>query len=64
MKMDVTEQEWQLIECLREDHDKFRLIVERQDGAWETTMSVPPQISRGIGATFAAAWDDMAPIGL
>ena len=64
MQMDVTEQERKLIECIRANNDKFRLVIERQDGAWETTMSVPPQISRGGGATFAASWDDMATIEL
>jgi hypothetical protein len=42
IKMEGSEQERQLIEVLR-DHDSdatsdFRLLVQRQDGAWDVTF--------------------------
>ena len=70
VKMEGSEQERQLLEVLR-DHEgdatsDFRLLVQRQDGAWDVTLSIAPHdelnTSRGTGATFNDAWGDMAPL--
>jgi len=70
VKMEATEQERQMLEVIR-DHgvdasSDFRLLIQRQDGAWDVTLSVAPHdelnTSRGTGATFNAAWDNMAPL--
>ena len=70
VKMEGSEQERQLLEVLR-DHEgdatsDFRLLVQRQDGAWDVTLSIAPHdeldTSRGTGATFNDAWDNMAPL--
>ena len=70
VKMEGSEPERQLLEVLR-DHDaaatsEFRLLVQKQDGAWDVTLSVAPHdelnTSRGTGSTFNDAWDNMAPL--
>ena len=69
VKMKATEQERQMVEVVR-DHrvdasSDFRLLVQRQDGAWDVTLSIAPHdelnTSRGTGATFNDAWDNMEP---
>ena len=39
---------------------------QRQDGAWDVTLSIAPHdelnTSRGTGATFNDAWGNMAPL--
>ena len=68
VKMETTEQEQQMVEVVREHkaHADFRLLVERQDGAWDVTLSIEPHdelnTSRGTGATFNDAWGNMAPL--
>ena len=70
IKMEGTEQERQLLEVVREHEgdatSDFRLLVQRQDGAWDVTLSIAPHdeldTSRGTGATFNDAWDNMAPL--
>jgi len=57
---DITEQERQLIEIIREQSNgEFRLTIERQGGAWEIALAVFPidsrDKSRGTGATVAGA---------
>ena len=58
VKMEGSEQERQLLEVLR-DHDgdaasDFRLLVQKQDGAWDATLSIAPHdqlnTSRGTGS--------------
>jgi hypothetical protein len=67
-EMDITLQEQLMIEMIREQSsdDEFRLLVERQDGAWNITLSTVPHDeshkSRGTGASFNDAWDNMAPL--
>jgi hypothetical protein len=70
VKMEGSEQERQLLEVLR-DHgvdaaSDFRLLVQKQDGAWDVTLSIAPHdelnASRGTGPTFNDAWDNMAPL--
>ena len=70
VKMEGSEQERQLLEVLR-DHDgdaasDFRLLVQKQDGAWDVSLSIAPHdelnTSRGTGSTFNDAWDNMAPL--
>ena len=68
VKMEATEQEQQMVEVVRAhkaDAD-FRLLVERQDGAWDVTLSIEPHdelnTSRGTGLTFNDAWGNMAPL--
>jgi hypothetical protein len=65
-----SEQERQLLEALR-DHkgdsvSDFRLLVQKQDGAWDVTLSIAPHdelnSSRGTGSTFNDAWDNMLPL--
>jgi hypothetical protein len=70
VKMEATEQEWQMVEAVREREadttSDFRLLVQRQDGAWDVTLSIAPHdelnTSRGTGATFNDAWGNMAPL--
>jgi hypothetical protein len=61
----MSKQEQQLIEMLREwtADDEFRLEIERANGAWEISLSIPSKrkAARGVGKTFAEAWDDVAP---
>jgi hypothetical protein len=59
-EMEVTASERQLLEILREKHvDGFRLVVERDGGAWEVTLSGPlsgrPRKSLGR-RRFAGLW--------
>ena len=70
VKMEGSEQERQLLEVLR-DHDgdaasDFRLLVQKQDDAWDVSLSIAPHdelnTSRGTGSTFNDAWDNMAPL--
>lgn len=69
-KMKASEQERQLLEVLRDrDGDaasEFRLLVQKQDGAWDVSLSIAPHdelnTSRGTGSTFNDAWDNMAPL--
>jgi hypothetical protein len=60
--MVLTEQEWQLIDCLRQlkEPDAFSITVTRDSGAWEIDMSAGKIKGRGVGRTFGAAWDDIA----
>ena len=70
VKMEGSEQERQLLDVLR-DHDgdaasEFRLLVQKQGGAWDVSLSIAPpdelNTSRGTGSTFNDAWDNMAPL--
>jgi hypothetical protein len=71
--MDITDQERQVIEILREQQsgpdNNFRLTIEHVDGAWEIAMSItfheaPDRAKRvrGVGASFDQAWDNMDPL--
>jgi hypothetical protein len=68
VKMEGSEQEWQLLQVLRNHGadvaSDFRLLVQRQDSAWDVTLSIAPHdelnTSRGTGSTFNDAWDNMA----
>jgi hypothetical protein len=59
--MVLTEQERQLIECLRQlkDPDEFGITVTRENGAWEIGMTAGKIKGRGVGPTFDAAWDNV-----
>jgi hypothetical protein len=66
MEPEMTEQEEQMLEILREQQtssEEFSLLIEHRDGAWDITLSVtlspgkPPTRTRGTGASFDAAWD-------
>jgi hypothetical protein len=57
VQMEATEQERQMLGVIR-DHgvgaaSDFRLLVQRQDGAWDVTLSIAPHdeldTSRGTG---------------
>jgi hypothetical protein len=68
-EMDPTDSERQLIETIRElpEGNEFHLTIKRDNGAWHLTISVSPRFPyavHGAGATFDAAWDGAAPIGL
>jgi hypothetical protein len=63
-KIEGSEQERQLLEVLDPTGDTasdFRVCVNKQDGAWDLTLSIAPHdelnTSRGTGATFGDAWD-------
>ena len=61
MNLDLTDQERQLIECLRQQPaawaDSFGISIRLEDGAWEVEMHSGKIQGRGVGPTFAAAWD-------
>jgi hypothetical protein len=63
----VSEQERQLIEVLREwasgDGVAYRLEISHADGAYEIKLSMPEQgkWARGVGSTLDQAWDNVAP---
>ena len=63
--MELSEQEQQLIEILREwtGDDEYRLEIEHSLGAWEIKLSTPQKKkwARGTGSTFDEAWDCMDP---
>jgi hypothetical protein len=65
--MDVTEQERQMIEMIREQSgtDEYRLVIERIGGTWEIATDAmlrgKQRSARGVGTTFDRAWDNMAP---
>ena len=67
MKPELTEEELQMIEIIREwtGAAEYRLLIEREDGAWNITLSEAPHdqghTARGTGASFNDAWNDMAP---
>jgi hypothetical protein len=68
-EMNPTDSERELIETIRElpEGNEFRLTIRRGNGAWDLTLSVSPRFPytvRGAGATFDAAWDNTAPVGL
>jgi hypothetical protein len=61
---DLTEQERQLIECLRKLKDDYGITVTRENGAWEVAMTGGKVKGReikgrGVGQTFDAAWDNV-----
>ena len=62
--LELSEEETQLIEILREwdGDDAYQLIIE--DGAWDLSMKElgTSRGARGTGATFDAAWDNMDPL--
>jgi hypothetical protein len=62
----MTEQEQQLIECLREASEfrEWSLAIRREDGAFEILVSCDGKKGRGVGATFDAAWDNVAGLFL
>ena len=70
MNLDLTDQERQLIECLRQQSHRladrvaggpqsndFAILIRSDDGAWEINTRSGKLEGRGVGATFAAAWD-------
>jgi hypothetical protein len=63
--IELSEQERQLIEILREweGDDEYRLEIGRAGGAWEIKLSASGEAkwARGVGTTFNEAWDNMAP---
>jgi len=65
--LDLSEQETQLIEILREwggvVKDPYEMRIEQRDGAWEISLQElgTSRVARGVGATFDAAWDNMDP---
>ena len=64
--VDLSEQEAQLIEILREwnGEDAYEMRIAQQDGAWEISLKKlgTAHGARGTGATFDAAWDNMDPL--
>jgi len=65
---EVTEAEQNLIEILREQTnpgDTFRLVIAREDGAWEIEWSSRnirgPLSGRGVGRTFDESWENVSP---
>ena len=67
--MEITEQERQLLECLREEKlpgDSLLLLIDGGSEAWHVTLSAQQGNKRlagkGSGDSFAKAWDDIAPL--
>ncbi|MFY9836085.1 MAG: hypothetical protein WAK55_06370 [Xanthobacteraceae bacterium] len=62
--MVLTEQEQQLIECIRrlKEPDEFSVTITRGNRAWEIDMSAGKMKARGVGATFDAAWDNVTAL--
>jgi hypothetical protein len=67
-QFEVSDQERQLIEILREwegENDEYHLMIGRADGAWELKLATRckgrDDWARGVGKTFAKAWDGMDP---
>jgi hypothetical protein len=65
----LTEQERQMIECLRDwgvkNKDYWRLTLEFREGAWEIVLSSAhpargTKVAVGAGQTFGQAWDGVA----
>jgi hypothetical protein len=44
--------------------DAFEIGIERNHGAWETSLKQfgTKRGARGVGATFDIAWDNMGPL--
>ena len=59
----LTDEEWQMIETIRENRDKdgFSLLIERQAGACAIELKVEnlPFPERGTGADFSQAWSNL-----
>ena len=64
--MEISEQERQMIEIVRENAgtDEFYLSIERNEGEWEIDLSIASRVARGVGGSFNDAWDNMAPLGI
>ena len=64
--MDITEQEQQMLELLREWNKSrnYHLQIEIVDGVWDIAMKElgTQSASRGMGESFNAAWDNMTPL--
>jgi hypothetical protein len=64
--MDISEQEQQLLEIIREwsGSNDYRLLIEYRNGTfWVTLSQSPPseRVATGCGADFNAAWDKITP---
>jgi len=60
-ELDEAEQEF--VAMMRENADDLDISITCRDGRWRVTMSVPagPRLGgTGEGASFSAAWDDLA----
>jgi hypothetical protein len=67
--MEITEQERQLLECLREEKlpgDTLLLLIESGSDAWHVSLSAKQGnkhlAGKGSGDSFAKACDDIAPL--
>lgn len=64
--MDITEQEQQMLELLREwnKSKNYQLQIEIVDGVWDIAMKElgTQSAARGTGESFKAAWDNMTPL--
>jgi Arm DNA-binding domain len=63
--LEVSEQERQLIEILRQwaGDAEYQIEIKRENGVWELKLSEPRagRWARGVGRTFAEAWDHIDP---
>lgn len=59
-----SDQEWQMIEIIRknEGEAEFSLFLKRADGGWEIEMAAHRAKGRGVGSTFAEAWDNIVDV--
>ena len=63
----LTQQESQMLDIVREwsTKDTYRMVIEVRDGAWEIELSGnlkgKDHRVRGVGHTFAEAWDNTNP---
>ena len=67
--MEITEQERQLLECLREEKlpgDSLLLLIESRSDGWHVSLSAKQGnknlAGKGSGDSFAKAWEDTAPL--
>lgn len=67
MGIELTDQERQMIEILREwdvSSGNFTLSIERHDGVWDVALNElgTKKGARGAGENFDIAWDNMNPL--
>ena len=67
--MEITEQERQLLECVRKEKlpgDSLLLLIESGSDVWHVSLSArhgnKSSAGKGSGDSFAKAWEDIAPL--
>jgi hypothetical protein len=57
----LTDEEWDMIETIRENREDDGFRLERKHGIWEIELQSPrvPNLERGTGADFNEAWGNI-----